>query len=589
MILKELIIINLIQKKVLKNYVFKDAGINLILGLKRCENDESNGVGKSDMVDSIRYILGRSRPSQFDNNILKEKDIFIVLKIQLEKEKTVYLGRRILEENKGYVLENKGLLLDISSWELKESDSYKLYIQDIIYKNDFKNENPSISSVMEYVIRDEKNGFNEIKLSDRKAYESYRILDFLCELPYNLERNIKTLKDQQRDFNKQLAVIKSMEDEILDLKVRKKRLEEEISELGRIIKDVDISSKFDVDGDKYKKYKKELNKVQGNIFELEFILKQYRQNILDLEEKVDKIRLVEGLEDFYDQIIGYFPEQLKKNYEEMKSFYEFMLDNRGSYFRDKIKEIEIELEYLYKEKLSLKSIIIETSKILKNTELVDDINNLSENLIDKNKELAEINIKIETYDKKTEINKNINKLKTEILRLNQENEKLLELYGDHKEFLEETFLKLVGIAYSEGEGFLKFEYDNKTTLNATTGRIKINCKIVDEKSHGRLYMKINLFDLTWFLGRIKNNSDIQFLIHDGSYCKPDPMVKQRVIDYIERCLQEYNRGQYFITANVDELTQDTIDNLRKSKSIVAELDREDDSKNRFFGFKYQNM
>ncbi|MRZ28918.1 DUF2326 domain-containing protein, partial [Paeniclostridium sordellii] len=293
MILKELIIINLIQKKILKNYVFKDAGINLILGLKRCENDESNGVGKSDMVDSIRYILGRSRPSQFDNNILKEKDIFIVLKIQLEKEKTVYLGRRILEENKGYVLENKGLLLDISSWELKESDSYKLYIQDIIYKNDLKNENPSISSVMEYVIRDEKNGFNEIKLSDRKAYESYRILDFLCELPYNLERNIKILKDQQRDFNKQLAVIKSMEDEILDLKVRKKRLEEEISELGRIIKDVDISSKFDVDGDKYKKYKKELNKVQGNIFELEFILKQYRQNILDLEEKVDKIRLVE--------------------------------------------------------------------------------------------------------------------------------------------------------------------------------------------------------------------------------------------------------------------------------------------------------
>lgn len=589
MILKELIIINLIQKKILKNYVFKEAGINLILGLKRCENDESNGVGKSDMVDSIRYLLGRSMPSQFDNHILKEQDIFIVLKVQIEPDKFAYLGRRMQEDDKGYILEGTSLLLDISSWEPKESDDYKFYIKNIIYKNDIKNENPKISSVMEYVIRDEKKGFNEIKLSDRNALQSYSVLDFLCELPYDLERRIRPLKDQQKDLNKQLTIIKGMENEILELKVRKVKLEEEISELGRIIKDIDISSKFEVDGGKYKIYKKQLNKVQNSIFELEFILKQYRQNILDLEEKVDKMQLVDGLEDFYSQAIGYFPNQLKKNYNEMKLFYEFMLENRGSYFKEKINEIEASLDDLYKEKSRLKLIISETSKILKNTELVDDINNLSENLTDKNKELAEVNIKIEVYDKKANINKKINDLKSNVLKLNQENERLLEIYKEHQDFLEETFLELVKIAYSEGEGFLKFEYENKTTLPANTGRIKINCKIVDEKSHGRLYMKINLFDLTWFLGRIKNNSDIQFLIHDGSYCKPDPMVKQRVLSYIERCLVKYDRGQYFITANVDELTSETIDNLRKSKSIVAELDREDNNKNRFFGFKYQNM
>lgn len=589
MILKELIIISLIQKKILKNYVFKDVGINLILGLKRCEDDESNGVGKSDMVDSIRYILGRSRPSQFDNHILKEQDIFIILKVQIGSDRYVYLGRRVLEDDKGYILEGSGLLLDINLWHFKESDDYKLYVQNIIYKNDIKKENPPISSVMEYIIRDEKKGFNEIKLSDRNALKSYRVLDFLCELPYNLERDIKPLKDQQKELNKQLTIIKGMENEILELKVRKARLEEEISELGRIIKDVDISSKFEVDGDKYKIYKKELNKVQNSIFELEFILKQYRQNIMDLEEKVDKMQLVEGLENFYSQAIGYFPEQLKKNYNEMKLFYEFMLENRGSYFKEKINDIEVELDDLYKEKSRLKLIISETSKILKNTELVDDINNLSGHLTNRNKELAEINIKIEAYDKKAEINKKINDLKSDVLRLNEENEKLLEIYKNHQNFLEDTFFTLVGIAYSEGEGFLKFEYENKTTLPATTGRIKIDCKIVDEKSHGRLYMKINLFDLTWFLGRIKNNSDIQFLIHDGSYCKPDPMVKKRVISYIEKCLIKYNRGQYFITANVDELTSETIDNLRKSNSIVAELDREDNNKNRFFGFKYQNI
>lgn len=414
-------------------------------------------------------------------------------------------------------------------------------------------------------------------------------MEVFCELPYNLEKYIKPLKDNQREYNKELAIIKGMENEILELKVKKQKLEDEIRKLGKIIEDVDISEKFELDGLKYKENKNRLNKIQSEIFELEYRFKQYLQNIKDLENKVNKMHLVDGLEEFYNQAIGYFPNELKKNYKEMKEFYEFMLENRGSYFKENIKEIEYKLEALNYEKITLKHIISETSKILKNTELVDDINNLSEELTRKNKELAEISLRIEMYDKKADLNKKINKLKAKVLEKNQESENIFDSYDEEKEFLEKTFFKLVGIAYSEGEGFLKFEYENKTTLQAVTGRIKIDCKLLDEKSHGRLYMKINLFDLTWFLSRVKNNSDIQLLIHDGSYCKPDPSVKQKVIQYIDEYLSNYKRGQYFITANVDELTNETIKSLRDNCSIIAELDRENDDKNRFFGFKYENI
>lgn len=589
MILQELIIINLSDSAIQRKYKFKEVGINLILGVKSQENDESNGVGKSDMVDSIRYVLGKKLPVQFNNATLKEKDIFFVLRVKLCSNEQIYLGRRIINSDKGYILKQNILSIDINEWECIPDNEYKEYVQNKIYEKSSSDLLPSFGSVMEYLIRDEKQGFNEISLPNRKAQDTYRILDFLCELPYNLEKEIKPLKEEQKEYNKQLAIIKSMDGEILELKIKEQRLDKEITKLSKIINNVDISKKFDVDEVKYKNNKQELNEIQREIFELEYISKQYKQNIIDLEEKVDKAKLVNGLEDFYNQAIGYFPKELIKNYEEMNVFYNFMLENRGAYFKEKIKDVESELMHLYKKKDDLKKVILQTSKILKNTELVDDINNLSEELTDKNKELAEIRMRIDTYDKKAEINKKINELKSKILLQNKENEEKFELYAQQKERLESIFSTLIDTAYSKEEGFLKFEYENKTTLQATTGRIKINCRIMDEKSHGRLYMKINLFDLTWFLSRVINNSDIQILVHDGSYCKPDAKVKEKVLAYVSKELNKYKRGQYFITANIDELTSETLDSLRDEDSIVAELNRENNDENRFFGFKYQNI
>lgn len=151
--------------------------------------------------------------------------------------------------------------------------------------------------------------------------------------------------------------------------------------------------------------------------------------------------------------------------------------------------------------------------------------------------------------------------------------------------LEETFDKLVNVAYGE-EGILEYEYDNRTSLNATTGRIKIKYSIEDENSHGRLYMKINMFDLTLFLNRVDNNSDIQFLVHDGSYCKPDISVKERLLDYVNEYLLEKQRGQYFITINIDELHAEKIKAYKAQGNVVTELNRENNHRNRFLGFKY---
>lgn len=586
MILKELLIINLINKQILKQYTFNTYGLNIILGVKKEENDESNGVGKTAMVESLRYLLGSSIPINFDNNpSLIDRDIFLAIKVITDDKKSLYIGRRIVNKNYGYYLFNDCVELDFNKWNILEDEEYKTFIQDLVITNIKDEVMPTFASLREYLIREEKAGFNDITLFNRNAKGIYKNLAFLSQLPYSFEEEIGKLKELQRNLNKELSIINSIGKEITILKMNEKKIRSEILKLDNILKSMDIAKKYNIDEKKYRESKERINEVQSSIFELEHIKRQYERNISDLESKSQKLQSMTDLQPFYEQIIGYFPNHLVKNYEEVNNFYKFMVENRGEYFNSKIIEIEKKLNILQKEQKELRNIIYNASKILKTTELIDDINNITEEMNSKNEILAEINVKIKMYNQKGQINSKINLIKQQIIEVTEKNEKLFNKYNDLIKKLEGTFDKLVNVAYGE-EGILEYEYDNRTTLNATTGRIKIKCSIEDESSHGRLYMKINMFDLSWFLNRIDNNVDIQLLVHDGSYCKPDISVKERLLDYVNEYLLEKQRGQYFITLNIDELHAEKIKTYKAQGYVVAELNRENNHINRFFGFKY---
>ena len=82
-------------------------------------------------------------------------------------------------------------------------------------------------------------------------------------------------------------------------------------------------------------------------------------------------------------------------------------------------------------------------------------------------------------------------------------------------------------------------------------------------------MKINMFDLALFLNRIDNNTGCDLLIHDGSYCKPNPGAKAKVVNYVDNYLKDAEEGQYFITINKSEVEETDLEDFRKKKMIVA--------------------
>ncbi len=582
MILNEMYVISLKDKVVLKKYVFNAVGVNIILGVAKTD---SNGVGKTAMVDAIRMVLGEALPIDFRNKAeLAKRDIMLVIKVEV-KDKCIYLGRQIIDKDTGYIAKN--VVMDIKGWHPYPIVEYRDKIQGYMYE-DMSEENieaPSFQSIREYIIRDEKQGFNDIGLPRRKALQTSKCLNFLSLLPTYYETDINKLKSEQASLEADINVIKTIAKDITKLRSEKIKIESEIAKMKKMLDSINVNDKIDYDEQKYIQAKKELKRVESLIFKNEFSTKQFEQNIENLELKHKKMKELVELRGFYEEILDYFPEKLVKNYEEMESFFAFMLQNRGDYFKNRIKKLAQDAEKLKQEKKKLQNTIAVSTRIFQNTQVVDDIHNINEQLNEEYLKLADVKMKIDKYNEINQLTKDSNEKGREILEKTMEYESDYNKYSGKIENIESHFKKLVEIAYNE-VGELSYYYENDIKKKSNTGRIKINCQIADENSHGRLYMKINMFDLSLYLNRIDNNSGCKLLIHDGSYCKPNPGAKVNVINYVDKYLKEKKSGQYFITLNKPEIMPEDLNVLREKGMVVAEFDREHEEKNRFFGFKY---
>ncbi|MBU3198159.1 DUF2326 domain-containing protein [Clostridium estertheticum] len=583
MILNRLTIYSRKTEEIIKQYTFNKIGLNIILGDKK---DDSNGAGKTSMVDSIRSLLGTKTPKDFENktNIINA-DIMLVLEVEKNSD-IIYLSRVISDPKYGYVKYGGDLNFNLDNWTRLKDTDYKKETEEIFIRDDKELEHPSFNSLREYIIRDEKIGFGDICLiSGRKAINNYFILNYLFLVDGKAEKDILELKNKQEELNKKLKVIETLSDNIIDIKIKKKKIEEELVELIDITKRLNVNKNIDLSKDDYQELKKEYNDISHKVIKLESIKEQYEENINILKENVEKIKELDDVKKFYAQIIEYFPGKLVKNYGEVLDYYQFMVGSRGKFFGEKIKKVSTMIDKIKLKKCELQEKLNKQLDVLQSTTIVEDINNIIEKVNEKNLELADVKLKIEQYSQKETLKNDINNMKQEIIK--QTNIKN-EMFSIYKETIKEAinrFNEILKVTYNEG-GVLQFEFNNGTNKNDATGRIKIACSILDESSHGKTYMKINMFDLTWLIQRVENDACLQFLIHDGAYVKPDnKQAKYRLFTYVDEYLIKKGKGQYFVTLNLDELESNDIKTLKNANKVIALLGKEKDE-DRFMGMKY---
>lgn len=579
MILLNLSIHNFIDRKLIKEYKFNEVGLNVILGDKREEKEDTNGVGKTNFVKYIHYLLGRDFSKEKVPSVLLENNIFISLKVK-SKGEYLQLGRLLTDQKNGYILQSENFSYELYNWERLDNKKFREFIDDK-FKLDEKD--VSFAALREYIIRDEKKGYSSIIHKGRKATTQHKIFLSLFDLPNHFEEEINKITKEVNNLNAQKSLISSYQKSPQRLEVERDKINKEIALLEGQIKELDLREFNLHSAERYSIKKEEINKIRSAMFELEFTSQQFSKNIENIERKKQEFDKLDDLENFYKQLVGYFPEKVKKNFDEIQEFYSLMKMDRGNFFNAKITEIGLELEKLSARRANLEAELLEYTKVLNNTKFIDDIASIQRKLSTLQENLAEVNVRISDFERLNGLNIKIQEKKLErSIEIAKCNSKF-KSYREHIIELSNIFKGIIDTTYGESTAFLTFIYDNNDKMNGSPGRIKIECSIPEEESHGRHNAKIRAVDLTWLIYRVKEQLPLTFLIHDGSFSVTDNSKTFNMLKYVHEFLINQNCGQYIVTLNRKDLSDEALKYIHQNNLIIANLKKNED-KNRFFGF-----
>ena len=543
---------------------------------------DTNGVGKTLLVSVIKHVLGGDTETALSSSYFTENKYWGMLEVA-QKENLFVFSRPLwrplsddlyfvfngpLDECQAHLAKAKIKLEEVinpreledqleaikSPITLMSKKKFKKYIAKL-ENIDYSKSNITFSALLDFIIRDEKVGFNDPIARIRRAqWLQYRSAQYLFGLPATTEETCSKLLEEIAELRISLKAMRERldsrgitgDDKIENLKLsamaKLKKTREEIEEVKVIPSLEQARQEYQDTKDKYSSLLSDLNKK-------DHYLRGYMKNREDLRAKSKATTELLKVSEFYEDLIQFFPEQLEKNLSEFQTFFDDLFDDRERYYSELITEIRTDIKFLEAEKKHLEPRLASLAKQFKNTSIIRDISALvatEEKIqyeINELEECRKILLKCEAQEEKI--------AELESFRQNalKEGKKQEKKFQERRRSLINLFHELVSEIYGVDDGELAFEY-NGNSSSSTAGRTEIICSIPSQSSHGRTYARINLFDFVWLLGE-KDESDFRpsFLVHDGSYSKISREVKTKMLNAVLSRLAE---RQYFITINEGE-------------------------------------
>lgn len=536
---------------------FRD-GLNIILGKYSSTQKEINGIGKSTLIRLIDYcLLSKTIKSKFFN--VKTFPFLdghsVTLEFSTGKEsyfiKRWFSRKEVLFGRKGTESQN-----EYPEKELKH------ILGDIffeVYDNTYY-ENRWYRSLIRFFIKDDLN--HQI----RKV--PYNFLDpnvtknliivfnfYLMGLPNKNLYQIEILKKQMKEKRRiQNRMIEGLEKEtgkhFHELKSELAEIKKKIQTLENAVNDYDFI-------DTYKEIEDQVARLAAGISEkLSEIQKLKRKLNLIQESYLISIEVdIEESTKFYRKLASQLGTFIKKNLEDVIEFRKTVANNRKKYLAererelgDRIKELWRDYEKLEKERKKLYEILDTRGKfdVIKETykklleektayqyieNIIKQIDNLSEDIVEIEKEMFDLHL-------------------ATITELKKSSKKINNLGMSFRETVKNC------TATSEGS-YLVIEFTGKKE-----NPVDIKVDIPKSLSYGRERLKILAYDLTVFKEILNHKSRMpHFLVHDGVLYGIDLKTKIRILNYIHQMLKEYgNEAQYLLSLNEGDIADDYVKN-----------------------------
>ena len=544
---------------------------------------DTNGVGKSLVVSILKHILGGDTEISLASSYFADKGFWGTLEVEtgrgpltiarplwrpLAENLYLVIDER-LDKFLEYLVSAKVKLEDVTNArELAEQIGAAGSPLGVLSKGEFQNRiaklenidysqsNITFSSLLDFIIRDEKVGFSDpISRIRRAQWVQYRSVQSLFGLPASAEEVSSKLQEEVASLRLSLGALQEEldthgitgDDKIENLKLsataRLLRIREDIEQ-------VRVAPALEKTRTEYREVRAEFTEIVAALSKKERYLRGYESNRTDLRDKSKAITELLKVEEFYDDLVRFFPEQLAQNISEFQAFFDNLSDDRERYYADLIAEIRADIKLLQARRNHLEPILDALAKQFRSTSLLRDISTLAageERIQGEIRSLEKLRGLLLERDNTQERIEELNSLRRATVAKGKQ---LEGQFRSRRRMLINLFHELISEIYGVDDGELAFEY-NSNLDSSTAGRTEVTCSIPSQSSHGRTYARINIFDFVWFLGE-KGDGDFRpgFLAHDGSYSKISRDVKAKMLKAVASRLGE---RQYIITINEGEL------------------------------------
>lgn len=526
-------------------------GINFIYGKKQISEPKSslNSIGKSTFLDLIDFCLLASYQKSHNPRLYAAKEILSGYKIVLEFkiEDTKYIIKRNVDDNKKVTFGKENDLVEYSIEYLRDKLCLMIFSRDDYPGKFYSKWFRSLITFYLKIQKFKKDQFiDPIKyMRDVNEVETNVYQLYLLGLNNNLSyENLKT----KTDLKKISPTIKQIET-LLNEKYNLNSLSETNQNINKLRYDIrrfeEAINSFHLNGE-YGDVEKEANKLTQTIKDKWFqnfsdrkIIDAY-QDSFSIPDRLSTIKI----KNIYDELSNDFAIQVKKTLDEAILFRKKLAENRKSFLQneintisDKIKQRELEISELEKDRAKLFNFLSAKEAIKDLTEAFNIISEKKSQLGDLESNTKILN-DLQSEKNQIETQQKIidNQIFEFIKELNIEIDKLYALFT--------SVYNDIYINQKDESGF-SIDYNRKKDK-----LIDISIRMPDMFGKGKNQGRTLVYDLFLLLHSFSFSKTFpRFLIHDGIFDGVDKAHFISVYEFIENLANAGVQIQYITTIN----------------------------------------
>lgn len=493
------------------NVKFKK-GINVIYGKQVGDQKPSlNSIGKSTLISLIDFCL----LSDFDkeHKLYKAKEFLdnykIVLKIE-DKGDDLIIKRSSKNSKRVFLTEggNKEVEMDL---EDAKSILYKKMFAPQEYSG--VSEGKWFRSIIPLFIRNEKNGFLDTieYIPEVRRHTSTRYHLMLMGIDNTLSNTnleyIKELKKKEGDLESIKKIVEDQYGDVESINNQADKLKKEIEIAEESKRKFQLNATYEQEQDKANELTQKIKSIILENNHLRDLLEGYKESY-KLEIDID----TKKISSMYEEIDENLSLELKKTLDEALEFKNQLIESRKNFIKDKLKEIEKELE---ENASKIKSLDLERANIfnfLEDKRAIGDLTELFNLISDKRQTYDDLKSKISLIE---ELNKSYLNKKTQYAKLQEEINEFIKSINEKISSLREIYTEIYDNLYNpeNKKGFFDIIFDKKKKSKMY---IIANSKDADGFGKGRGCILV--YDLMLLFNIIKNKLPYpSFWIHDGIF------------------------------------------------------------------------